>query len=52
MAFELPVEAEHFKLENGWKVVPGGYFSGQPNIWSLNLIMADETDSSAIAKRI
>ncbi|MCM8788942.1 MAG: hypothetical protein NC907_04045 [Candidatus Omnitrophica bacterium] len=51
MGFELSIDAENFNLGSGWKVSPGGYFSGQPNIWSLNVIIADEKDAPAIAKK-
>lgn len=51
MAFELPIDAEHFNLKKGWTVAPAGYFSGQPNLWSLNVIVADESDSVAIASK-
>jgi hypothetical protein len=51
MGFELPIEAEEFKIIKGWKVIGGGYFASQPNLWSLNLIMADEKDTLAIAEK-
>jgi hypothetical protein len=27
MGFELPIEAEEFKIIKGWKVIGGGYFA-------------------------
>lgn len=51
MCFELPIDAEKFDYLKGWKIMPGGYFSGQPNIWSLNVIIGDEKDTPAIARK-
>ncbi|MCM8810750.1 MAG: hypothetical protein NC917_03780 [Candidatus Omnitrophica bacterium] len=47
--FELPIQAEDFKIIKGWQVSDFGYFPSEPNFWSGTKLIADEKDSSAIA---
>ncbi|MCM8788611.1 MAG: beta-galactosidase trimerization domain-containing protein, partial [Candidatus Omnitrophica bacterium] len=48
-SFELPVEAEAFKLIKGWKITDNGYFPSLPNFFSRQKIEADASDSFALA---
>ncbi|MCX7705342.1 MAG: beta-galactosidase trimerization domain-containing protein, partial [bacterium] len=48
-SFELPIEAESFKLIKGWQITDNGYFPSLPNFFSRQKIEADASDSFAHA---
>ncbi|MCM8815260.1 MAG: hypothetical protein NC937_03065 [Candidatus Omnitrophica bacterium] len=48
-SFELPIEAEAFKLIKGWSITDDGYFPSLPNFFSRQKIEADASDNSALA---